>query len=185
MQSYKELLEDISKEFPDFKIVKKPDSRFMKFLDVLLRVVTFNQMKLFMRFITTIRHTVYVCADWDTFVDNAKVEVLRHERVHMRQADRLTFPLFIFLYLLFPLPMLLSWYRAKFEMEAYAESMLTIARQYGIKELEDTAYRESMIAHFTGPAYGWMWVKTSTVSDWYYRTLVDIRLQLVAENTPP
>lgn len=169
----------IKKEFPDFEIKKKSDSTFMKVLDFLLKVVTFGQMKKFMTgFITTMGVTVYVHERWDKIPESARVAVLRHERVHMRQAKKYGRFVFSFLYLLIPLPLFFAYYRSKFEMEAYAESMKAVAEDNGMATLMSPVYRKAMISHFTSAQYGWMWVRRSRIEKWYDQTVAQLRVGL-------
>ena len=111
-EDYEALLVEIKKEFPDFDIIKKTDSKLMKLIDVCLKVITFGQMKTFMtNFITTLGVKVYVTEKWESSRLVDKVEVLRHERIHMRQGKKYGRFLFSFLYLLFPLPVGLAYFR--------------------------------------------------------------------------
>src|SRR3972149_9289554 len=114
----------IRKEFPGFLIKKKTDSRMMRAIDLFLKIITFGQMKKFMSsFITTVGEVVYVPDNWDGKTEQNRMIVLRHERIHMRQAKRYTRPLFSFLYLFFPLPTVFAYFRMRLEREAYEESM--------------------------------------------------------------
>ena len=55
------LLLDLKKEFPKFSLINKSDSRLMKVIDVLLRIITFNQQKTFLtKYTTTLNTTVYL-----------------------------------------------------------------------------------------------------------------------------
>ena len=77
---YIDVLEDVKSEFPSFELVRKADSRFMKFLAFLL---FFN--KAFMAdFVTTIGNTIWVPDKWDKWPAVSRAEVLRHERIHLR-----------------------------------------------------------------------------------------------------
>lgn len=168
-------LRALKDEFPSFHIVKKSESKWMRMLDVFLRVVTLGRMKTFLTgYITTIRNTVYVSDDWADLPSYAKVTVLRHERVHMRQARALSFPLFAFLYLFVPLPGGLAYCRTVFEMEAYRETLEARVEYYGLLELQNPAERTRIISHFTGPAYFWMWPFQQRVEDWYDNAVLDV-----------
>lgn len=169
------LLDEIKEEFPKFKIVSKGDSKLMKVIDILLKVITFWQMKTFLeRFVTTIGYTVYVPTDWD---DDSKVETnlitLRHERVHMRQYSR--HPIWFSLsYLLFPVPVLFAYSRMKYEMEAYEETLRGWNDLFGQEALFDSGNRSHMIRHFTSAEYFWTWVWKPTIEKWYDKTVDDI-----------
>jgi hypothetical protein len=162
-----ELKAEISAEFPDFKVVPKSESPLMKAINALLLVISFGQIKQFMTsFTTTIGTTVYVTDGWKDSTDESKKILLRHERVHMRQAKRLTRPLFSFLYLLCFLPAGLAWFRARFEREAYEESFKAAFEYYGREHVFSKEWRDHVAKNFTGPAYLWMWPFPKTVDKW-------------------
>ena len=96
--SYTDTVAEIRKEFPNFKLVWKQDSRFMRLIAFFLRCITFGLQSTFQtHYITTIGCTVYVPDSWRTCSDLARTITLRHERVHMRQRRALSMPLFTFL----------------------------------------------------------------------------------------
>ncbi len=170
-----ELQREVSDEFPTFRIVGKTTNRFMQVLNVLLLIVTFGQQKTFMtHFITTIGTTMYVPADWILWSDMRRMSILRHERVHMRQARRYTTPLFFFLYLVPFLPVGLAYCRARFEWEAYTESMRADREYNGPAILGNALYKASIVDHFTTGQYGWMWPFRKTVEGWYDAAAKDI-----------
>jgi hypothetical protein len=161
------LKKEILKEFPDFKVVPKAESSLMKVINVFLLVVSFGRMKQFMTsFATTIGTTVYVTDGWKTSTDQSKAILLRHERVHMRQAKRLTRPLFSFLYLFCFLPVGLAWFRARFEREAYEESFKAAFEYYGREHVFSKEWRDHVAKNFTGPSYLYMWPFPKTVDKW-------------------
>lgn len=167
--TYYEVLRQTSKEFPHFQIVYKSKSPFMKFLSVLL---FFN--KGFMTdFITTIGNYMWVPDAWAEWRDCSKAAILRHERVHLRQQRRYGIIRYVFMYLLWPMPFFYAKGRRDLEMEAYEESMVAYAEYYGIQVLEGNV-RENIIGHFTGSAYGWMWVQRTDIEEWYDTTVAKI-----------
>lgn len=181
MTTLAELENQILNEFPDYKLVPKANSRFMRLIGFLLKVITFGKANAFMdHFVTTIRWTVYTPSRWDGYIEGTKISVLSHERVHMRQCRKHGFLLYSFLYLFFPLPVLLSYYRSKFEREAYEESMRMAAYYYGVSRLNESEYRTAMIENFTGAAYFWMWVRRSDIERWYDRTVAKIRTENIS-----
>lgn len=168
MSAYAQVLLEMRQEFPDFEIVPKSESRLMRAIDVILRIITFGQMKAFMTgFITTLGTTVYVHGPWTDSSDNSKAIVLRHERVHMRQARRYTRPLFSLLYL-FVLPSVWT-FRARFEKEAYEETMAAVAEIYGPEALNPDL-KEGLVGHFTSAEYFWMDPFRRSVERWYDET---------------
>lgn len=184
------LVESVTVEFPDFKLVWKRDSTFMKAIDLGLRILTFGQMRQFMTsFITTIGTTMYVHSGWDTLTESEKMIVLRHERVHMRQSKRYGFLLFSFLYLFFPLPLFLSYFRAKFEKEAYEETLRAV-RDYvpnWALVIQLPTFRESILKHFTTAEYAWMWPFRKSLERWYDGAVAELLRQyraVLTEDTP-
>lgn len=168
-RNYDDVVRNLNEEFPDFKIVPKSESSFMRLINFLLLCVTFGKQSKFMeRYTTTIGYTVYTPANWGDYNSLSKAQILRHERVHMLQQKRHGRFMFTFLYLCWPLPMFLSLSRAKFEMEAYEESMRVSFEELGEAGLE--SMRESVINQFTSGAYGWMWPFRKQIETWYANT---------------
>jgi len=163
-----ELEETIRVEFPDYRLLKKSESKLMTVINAFLKVITFGQMKAFMEdFVTTIGNTVYVPDKWATWPTHSKMTVLRHERVHMRQSLKYGRLLYSFLYLFFPLPIGLAYFRMKLEREAYEESLRAYAEYYGLQALQDAKIKDSMVGHFTTAEYFWMWPFKGYMSKWY------------------
>jgi hypothetical protein len=159
------------REFPTFDIRRKVDSWFMQFISDFLRVITFGRMTSFMEnFITTIGYTVYVPESWADLPDSQKYVILRHERVHMRQREKYGALWFTFLYLFFPLPAYVAYFRMKFECEAYAESMKATVVAYGDHApmmLKAPAFKTMMVNHFTSAEYFWMWPHRAQIEEWF------------------
>ena len=167
VEEYSKLLEETKKEFPDFEIIEKEKSALMKLIDVALKIITFGQMKLFMTgFITVLGNKVYVPGSWEDATVTSKAEIIRHERVHMRQSKKYGRVLFSILYLLVPFPLGIAYFRKKFEQEAYEESFKAIYEYHGEKAFTPRL-KESMIAHFTTAQYFWMWPFRKSVEAWY------------------
>lgn len=181
MTPYELVVEETLREFPKFKVVPKSESWTMKAIDVFLRVVSFGQMKAFMTgFATTMGTTVYVTPSWPTRPDADKAILLRHERVHMRQARRYTRVMFSLLYLLPFLPVGLAYFRARFEMEAYAETVRATFEHYGRQAVFSKAFRDKIAKNFTGPAYLYMWPFPKTVDKW----ILDAVEKVAGKETP-
>ena len=170
------LLEEIRAEFPGFAVVRKPDSAFQRFIHRLLCVASCGLMREYLDgYHTTMGERVYVTAGWDRMSRDRRWEILRHERVHMRQFRRFTPVGMAILYLLLPLPVGLAWFRARSEMEAYAESIRAAAEVHGPAHVRDPAYRARILRQFTGPAYGFMWPFPRSLDRWYDRVLAELR----------
>lgn len=174
-QRYASLVRALEDEIPGFRIVRKDRSRLQRAIHVALAVVTFGGMRSYMDgYQTTIRRTIYVTADWDDRDPLDRYVTLRHEAVHLRQFRRWTLPGMALLYVLLPLPMGLAWCRARFEQEAYAESIRAAAEVWGRHAPRDPAFRARIVEQFTGASYGWMWPFRASVERWYDRVLTEV-----------
>ena len=170
LQLTREHLEaSIKKEFPDFELIDKRNSLFMKLLS---KVLFFNK-KFMSSYITVIGSKVYVPSlPWKSDNPYGACEVLSHEWVHMKDGKRLgiwfkllyLFPqilaplaligflnpwFFLFALCLLPFPAL---WRAKFELRGYTISM---AVRYWILKKEPNY--DFFVKQFTGPNYYFMY----------------------------
>jgi hypothetical protein len=165
---YETLVAQLRQEIPGFRIVRKDQSALHRAIHVALIGVTFGRMRSYLdSYQTTIGKTVYVTSDWDDWPAYERYVTLRHEAIHLRQFRRYTLPVMALLYVLLPLPMGLAYFRARFEMEAYAESIRAAAELYGIDYVQTPDYRGRIVEQFVGPSYGWMWPFRSRVERWY------------------
>src|SRR6186713_717979 len=97
----RELLEEIRREFPGFRIVRKNDSRFSRVIDLVLKILTLGAQRRYLTdYHTVIGSTLYVPPDWDDHPWQSRYVTLRHERIHLRQFRRYTRPGMTLLYLL-------------------------------------------------------------------------------------
>jgi hypothetical protein len=166
------MLNEITQEFPNVTICRKGDSKLMSIISFFLMIMTFGNHKAFMSsFVTTIWNTIYVPDDWNHWLDAERTRILRHERVHLRQAKTYTKIGFSFLYLFVPLPIVFAYFRMKFEKEAYEETMRDLCDRYGKAYLLQPRVKESMVQNFIGPSYLWMWPFRSSISRWYDETV--------------
>src|SRR6185436_6373597 len=95
-----ELVAEIKREFPRFRMIRKRDSTLARFIDVALKVITFGAQRQFMtRYHTVLWDTLYLPDAWESASDVAKAITLRHERVHLRQRRRYGDLVLTFLYL--------------------------------------------------------------------------------------
>ena len=168
MDRYVALVDALRAEIPGFRIIRKDRSPLHRAIHHALVVVTFGRMRDYLEsYQTTIGKTVYVTSDWDDWHPDRRYVTLRHEAVHLRQFRKLTLPVMAVLYVLLPLPLGLAYFRARFEMEAYAESIRAAAEVWGPSYPTATAYRAHVIDQFIGPSYGWMWPFRRAVERWY------------------
>lgn len=174
-QRYQQLMTALRSEFPRMRLVKKTDSPLHRVIHHALVVLTFGGMRSYLDgYQTTIGRTIYVTADWDERDPLERYCTLRHEAVHLRQFRRFSLPGMALLYLLFPLPLGVAYFRARFEMEAYAESIRAAAEVYGPAHPRDPGYRDRVLAQFSGPAYGWMWPFRGALARWYDGVLASL-----------
>jgi hypothetical protein len=165
---YDTLVEALRAEIPGFRVVRKDQSAFHRAIHYALIGVTFGRMRSYLdSFQTTIGRTVYVTADWDDLDADRRYVTLRHEAIHLRQFRKYTLPVMAVLYVLLPLPMGLAYFRARFEMEAYAETIRAAADVYGFPYAASKDHREYVIGQFMGASYGWMWPFRRSLDRWY------------------
>jgi hypothetical protein len=172
---YDALVEALRAEIPGFRIVRKDRSPLHRAIHVVLIGVTFGRMRSYLdSFQTTIGKTVYVTADWDDWSADERYVTLRHEAIHLRQFRKYTLPVMAVLYVLLPLPLGLAYFRARFEQEAYAETIRAAAEIHGLEYVRGSEHREYIIGQFLGPSYGWMWPFRASLNRWYDRILATL-----------
>ncbi len=165
------LLAEITAEFPRFAILPKRSSALQRTIGAALAVVTLGGQRSYMtRYHTMMFGRLYVPDAWDAMTDVDRYVLLRHERVHLRQAARMGDVAMAALYLLPFLPLFLAWGRARIEWEAYEETLRATAEIYGVARAR--ALEDEIVRRFVGPDYGWMWPFPSTVRRWV-RDFVD------------
>jgi hypothetical protein len=179
------LLRELRAEFPSFRIVDKNQSPLSSAIDWALRLVTLGAQRHFMtRYHTVIGDTLYVCPAWHDMSDVARAILLRHERVHLRQRQRYGFVPFAALYLLPFFPLGLAYFRARFEWEAYTETLRATAELRGCAALDDPSLRRELVRRFVGPDYGWMWPFPRTIERWLDHAVSEIARDLDGLHTP-
>lgn len=170
------LLREIRAEFPAFRVVPKAGNVLSLAIDMGLRAITLGSQRHYMtRYHTVIGDTLYVPEAWSTMTDVARVILLRHERVHLRQRRRYGMVPFALLYLLPILPLGLAWFRARFEWEAYRETLRATAELRGLAALDDPLLRREIVRRFVSGDYGWMWPFSRTIERWFDQAVADIR----------
>lgn len=172
---YRQTLLKVQAEWPEFKVVFKADSTLMKLFDVGLRIITFNQMNVFMTdFVTTIGETMYVPGSWDDRDDTSKAVTLRHEAIHVRQKDRYGSLLYMLRYTFWPLPILWAKGRRDIEQEAYAETLKAWSDYDAEYVILDATFRAKVINQFMSANYFWTWPWRDSVARWYDDTVREI-----------
>lgn len=178
------LIAEIEREFPRFRLLMKRDSPSQRWLDRGLRVLTLGGQSGYLdQYHTTIGYSVYLADRWDEMDDAERYILLRHERIHLRQFRRYTRPGMAFLYLFVFFPLGLAWFRARFEQEAYAETLAATAEIFGPDAL-DAEMKEYVVEQFVGPAYAWMWPFRGAVERWYDRTVDELRRRSSQTSAP-
>lgn len=177
MNRFYTIMEEISAEFPSFKIKKKRTSSLQKAIHFALALVTFGGQRVYLtRYHTVLFGTLWVPDAWDAMSDDDKYVLLRHERVHLRQRKRLGDLLMAFVYLVPIFPIGLAYGRARLEWEAYVETIRATAEVFGVPAAE--ALREHVLGRFTGPDYGWMWPFRAMLDRWFDEVIADVRAEL-------
>jgi hypothetical protein len=168
-------IQEISREFPRFRIVPKAGNPLSRAIDIALRVVTLGGQRHYMtRYHTVLGDTLYVPLTWPSMAPVDRVILLRHERVHLRQRRRYGFVGMAFLYVFVWFPLGLAYGRARIEWEAYRETLAATAELKGMAAARDVALREHIIQRFLGPDYGWMWPFRSQIDAWYDEALAGL-----------
>jgi hypothetical protein len=173
---HERLLAEMRDEFPRFAIVPKRGSDLQAAIGTLLSIVTLGGQRAYVeRYHTVMFGKLYVAEAWYTMDDSARYVLLRHERVHLRQARRMGFVLMAFVYLVPVLPLGLAWGRARIEWEAYVETIRSTAEVHGLaaaRELEP-----EIVRRFVGPDYGWMWPFPTAIRRWFRQVIGDLEAE--------
>jgi hypothetical protein len=161
------LLDDFASRKRPVRVVKKTAYRLQRLADLALRLVTFNgQNRYLTHYVTTLGHTIYVPDDFDEWPCSHRYQILCHELVHVRQFERYGWIGMIVIYGVLPLPLGLSYGRARLEWEAYAETLRAVAECQGFEAACAPELCDMIVRRFTGPDYGWMWPFPGTVRRW-------------------
>jgi hypothetical protein len=119
------------------------------------------------RYTQTIRKTIYLAGNWDTYTEFSQLEVLRHERIHLLQFKKYTAPLFAFLYLFIFFPIGLAYFRAKFEVEAMTEQLQAAIENRGLITINREAMKKHWVEVITGRSYLYSWPFRKTAEKWF------------------
>jgi hypothetical protein len=161
-------LAELRAEFPRFRVLAKRTHHLSQVIDYALKIITFGAQRSYLtHYHTVIGWTLYVPESWERTPDVARVIILRHERVHLRQRRRYGLPLVAFLYLLPILPLGLAYGRARLEWEAYEETLRATAEHRGLEPLRSDQLKQEIVRRFTSADYGWMWPFARQVGTWY------------------
>lgn len=176
MSRLDDLLKELRREFPTFRIRHKRESALQRAIHLALAVITLGGQRVYMtRYHTVLFGTLWVPDSWDAMSDDDKFILLRHERVHLRQRKRLGNLAMSFVYLVPFFPLFLAYGRARLEWEAYVETIRATAEVYGLEAAE--SLRPQILRRFTGPEYGWMWPFPRAVHRWFDEAMADVRAE--------
>jgi hypothetical protein len=167
------LLDEIRAEFPGFEVIDKRASGLQQAISVALALVTLGGQRRYMtQYHTLLFGKLYVPDAWARMDDDARYVLLRHERVHLRQAARMgNLPMALW-YLLPFFPLFLAWGRARIEWEAYEETIRATAEVYGIERAR--ALEPELVRRYVGPDYGWMWPFPRVVRGWFREAIATV-----------
>lgn len=172
--AYQDIRFHLTVTYPGFSLVWKEQSRLMRVIAFCLMILTLGRSRDFMsKYTTVIGNTVYIPSGWTEMSEIQRAIILRHEGVHMKQRKHFGLLLFSILYLFVPLPGLFSWWRMRFEMEAYTETLRAMVELYpdGVSRVLSPTFRQKIIDVFVGPMYFWMWPFRSKIELWYDTTV--------------
>lgn len=177
---YDAYLVSLRERFPSFKVIPKAESRLNRLIDRVLRVLTAGGQSSYMsQYVTTLGSRIYTPANWATRPPSVRYCVMRHEAVHIAQFKRYGWLGMTLLYVLLPLPFGFAAGRAWLEWEAYKETIIATWQVAGPDAARSQALRDDIVRRFTGPDYGWMWLRGKTIEDAVTRFL------LTLEASPP
>jgi hypothetical protein len=180
-----QLLALLRAEFPAFRIVPKRHDLLSHAIDLALKLVTLGAQRRYLtHYHTVISYTLYVPPGWAQMSDVARVILLRHERVHLRQRRRYGFVLFAFLYLVPILPLGLAYGRARLEWEAYRETLRATAELQGFSALADGQLQAEIVRRFVGGDYGWMWPFPARIRAWIEEAVAELEVVHAAGGKP-
>lgn len=181
-----ELFHELRKEFPDLKMAHKRDCWWHWVAHVLIIIFTVGlNRKYISGFTTTGKNRVdWSDGHWERLTkgsqeDHDRVwECLMHEREHLRQfRDKGTFVMVV----IWAIPPILFCYGRAIVIEKPGYIMSLRCKFENTRAwAEHPEYRKWWIGQFTGPNYGWMWIRKSQVSGWFDDELR--RLQQEADN---
>ncbi|MDP9149629.1 MAG: hypothetical protein M3O36_06785 [Myxococcota bacterium] len=174
------LLAEIRREFRGFEIRRKRESLLQRAIAILLLGLTLGGQRHYLtRYHTVLFGRLYVSDAWDLMGDDARYILLRHERVHLRQRERMGDLSMALVYLLVFFPIFLAWGRARIEWEAYADTIRATAEVHGLDAAR--ALADEVIRRFVGPDYGWMWPFPRTVRGWFAEVIADLEAEAESE----
>lgn len=149
------------------RTVYKSDSKGWILLQKIVKVLTFGKVTNFLgSFSTTIGKTVYLK---DGLEGINLYSHLIHELEHVKQGEKYWAPFFAFLYLFWPLPIGLAWFRYKCEREAYLIGGKALLEY--IPSLDKEQYAQHVADNLGGASYFWAWPFKKKIKAWILANL--------------
>jgi len=108
---------------------------------------------------------------WDYRPWSSRYEVLLHERIHQRQMQKFGLLLYFLIYALVPFPLKISYYRKKWESEAYELSIYEMYHSRGRDYVLSSKYRHYIVEQFCSASYGFTWYSPSQIIKWLEQTI--------------
>lgn len=179
MNRYLTLLVRTQKEIPSCKVVRKSDSKFMRFLNFFVGMFNKNFMN---SYTTTIFRTIYVPDDFPLRDADQQYSTLRHEMQHLRQFRSWPFKSLakpglwwinaLIMAFCYTLVLPVWWtFRAHFEKAGYTQTLLV---EYELGKLQDTErWVNWLVETFAGPSYLYM-DDRKTAEKWARDTIIGI-----------
>lgn len=160
--------DDIIKEFPNFSTKLKRKVWWHRVIDIFLKIISLGFNRAYLtNYSTLIGNTLYVSDDWYKMGINYKNVSLSHEVIHLRQSMNFGNFLFSVLYLFVPVPFVFSYFRMRFEKEAYEGTLWATYRYLGRDALCSDHLKEMVVSQFVTSAYLWMWPFRKSIEKWY------------------
>lgn len=165
---YNNFVEQIKSKFPNFEVLIKEHSTWMKIVYAVTLMRFWNRY--FMEvYVTIMFGKVYMP---QRFIGTQiGYEILRHEYVHLCDSRRWPI-LFELSYLFFPLPLVFTM-RAYWEYRAYCESLIVENEQLGYVRARTI---EFCVEQFVGSYYLWMCPFPNFVRNKFYSFLINNKI---------
>jgi hypothetical protein len=161
---YQAYLTELRTRWPKLRIIPKDRSVVCRLIQRLLWLLTFGGQSTFMdTYTTTLGQRIYVPRDWEQRTAGERYCVLRHEAIHVAQFSTWTWPGMCVLYLLVPIPIGFAAGRAFLEWQGYRETLTATWQIYGPEAACDPSLVDMIVKRFSGPDYGWMWLRGTTI----------------------
>ena len=155
-------MEGLKTEFPGLKIHEKR----ARWLDWIFHLPLIKKLEWY-NATQAIGKSIYLSDQWDNFTSESQMGILLHERQHLLQFQKYGVFLMAILYLFVFFPVGLAYFRAKFERQGYAQSVLAKVRYHGATKGVYDQCKEMYLRTFTTSFYFWTWPFKKQVLAWF------------------